>query len=150
MGSAGLFGDVWASWAELIINLVFTILLAPIYGIAGILLGKIISFGLISVFWKPYYVFNNGLHKSVWIYWRGMAPYYLIFAIFVVISLCVRNVVIDKYIDSFITLIIYGAIVAIPIYILFFLFLFLFTNGMKYFVARKPTIYHILQHLTFT
>ena len=48
IGSAGLFGDVWAAWIELAVNLSVTLLLAPTYGIAGILLGKIISFGVIS------------------------------------------------------------------------------------------------------
>ena len=44
IGSAGLFGDVWAAWTELVLNLGVTILLAPSLGMAGILLGKIISF----------------------------------------------------------------------------------------------------------
>ena len=47
LGSAGLFSDVWAAWTELIVNISVTLLLAPTYSIAGILLGKIISFGFI-------------------------------------------------------------------------------------------------------
>ena len=68
LGSAGLFADVWASWTELVVNIAVTLLLAPTYGIAGILLGKIISFGFISSFWKPYYLFNQAFHRSVWEY----------------------------------------------------------------------------------
>lgn len=148
MGSAGLFSDVWASWVELFLNLSVTILLAPTYGIIGILLGKIISFTLISAFWKPYYVFTKGLHKNVREYWKGMTPYYIIFAIFTIISLWLKHSVIDCHVDSLATLIIYGSAVYIPLLTVFFLLLFLFTNGMKYFVARKPEIYHFLQHIT--
>ena len=68
IGASGLYDDVWAAWVELILNLLITLLLAPIYGIIGILLGKIISFSLISFFWKPFYLFSQGFHKSVWEY----------------------------------------------------------------------------------
>lgn len=150
IGSAGLFGDVWAAWTELVLNLGVTILLAPSLGMAGILLGKIISFLFISAFWKPYYLFSRAFHKSVWEYWRGMAPYYIIFAFFTVLSLWFRNAVIDQHTGSFLTLIGYGVAITIPMLIAFFLSLFQFTNGMKYFVARKPAVYHLLQRLTYT
>lgn len=147
MGSAGLFSDVWASWIELFLNLSVTILLAPTYGIIGILLGKIISFTLISAFWKPFYVFNKALHKSVWEYWKGMSPYYIIFAAFTTISLWLKFSFINSHVDSLATLIIYGIAITIPLLTAFFLLLFQFTNGMKYFVARKPAIYHLLQRI---
>ena len=149
IGSAGLFSDVWASWAELIVNISVTLLLAPIYGIAGILLGKIVSFGFISTFWKPYYLFSQAFHRSVWEYWRGMTPYYIIFTIFTVLTIWLKQTVIDPHSDSFFSLAIYGSIVSIPIFTIFFILLFQFTPGMKYFVARKPAIYNILNHITF-
>lgn len=149
IGSAGLFSDVWTAWTELVINLAVTILLAPTYGIIGILLGKIISFFFISVFWKPYYLFSQGFHKSVAIYWRGMAPYYIIFAIFTALSLWLKYSVIDTHVNSFMSLTLYGLAISVPLLALFFIILFLFTTGMKYFIARKPAIYNILNRLTF-
>ena len=149
VGSAGLFSDVWAAWTELIVNISLTLLLAPFYGIAGILLGKIISFGLISSFWKPYYLFSQTFHRSVWDYWRGMAPYYIIFAIFTLLSIWLKQTVITPHSNSFISLALYGSIVAVPLFAIFFILLFWFTPGMKYFVARKPTIYKMLHHITF-
>lgn len=149
MGAAGLYSDVWSNWTELILNLTVTLLLAPSYGIAGILLGKIISFSLISVFWKPYYVFSRGLKKSVWEYWRGMIPYYTIFTVFIVLALWLRNSIVSQEVDSFLSLLLYGAMISIPFLALYFIILFLFTNGMKYFIARKPAVYRILQHITF-
>ena len=148
IGASGLYSDVWAAWAELIINLAITILLAPIYGIIGILLGKIISFSLISLFWKPYYLFSQGFHKSVWEYWKGMAAYYILFVIFAILSLLLKHMIIDIYVDSFGSLVVCGIITYIPLLCAFFVLLFQFTTGMKYFVARKPNIYKILQFIT--
>ena len=149
VGSAGLFSDVWAAWTELIVNISLTLLLAPFYGIAGILLAKIISFGFISSFWKPYYLFSQTFHRSVWDYWRGMAPYYIILAIFTVLSIWLKQAVITPHSNSFISLALYGSLVAVPLFAVFFILLFQFTPGMKYFVARKPTIYKMLNHITF-
>ena len=147
LGSAGQFSDVWAAWAELIVNLSITLILAPTYGIVGILLGKIISFGIISSFWKPYYLFSQTFHKSVWDYWRGMYIYYIIFILCTLLSIWLKQTIIDSHSASFLSLAVYGAAVFIPIFAVFFILLFIFTPGMKYFVARKPAIYKILSHL---
>ncbi len=148
IGASGLYSDVWAAWAELIVNLVITLLLAPFYGIVGILLGKIISFFFISFFWKPYYLFSQGFHKNVWEYWRGMTVYYILFAIFAMLALWARYTVIDNNVDSFVSLALYGAVIYLPLIIVYFILLFQSSKGMKYFVARKPAIYKMLQRIT--
>lgn len=149
MGSAGLFSDTWASWVELILNLSITLLLAPAYGIIGILLGKIISFSLISVFWKPYFLFSQAFHKSVWEYWKGITPFYLIFTVFTVVALWLKQTLIDQHVDSFLSLLTYGILIVIPLFALYFIVMFVSTNGMKYFVARKPILYRAMQRITF-
>lgn len=149
LGSAGLFSDVWASWTELIVNISVTLLLAPTYGIAGILLGKILSFGFISSFWKPYFLFSQSFHRSVWEYWRGMAPYYIIFLLFIFLTIWLKQTIIEQHSDSFLSLAIYGSLVSVPLFATFFILLFLITPGMKYFVARKPAVYKKLNRITF-
>ena len=149
LGAAGLYSDVWAAWAELIVNLLVTLCLAPTYGIIGILLGKIVSFFFISVFWKPYYLFSQGFHKSVWEYWHGMTPYYIIFTLFTILSLWLRHSIVNHHVKSFLSLIVYGAIITIPLLGAYFFILFQFTNGMKFFVARKTVIYNIMQRITY-
>lgn len=149
IGASGLFSDVWAAWAELIINLTVTLLLAPIYGIVGILLGKITSVFFINVFWKPYYLFSQGFHKSVWIFWRGMTPYYILFSIFTILALWLKYTVIDYYADSILMLGVYGIAIIFLLLVAYFILLFQFTKGMKYFVARKPTIYNFVKRFTF-
>jgi len=144
VGSAGLYGDVWTSWAELIINIVVTLCLAPFYGIIGILLGKVVSVFFFNVFWKPYYLFSEGFHKSVWEFWHPMITYYGLFFIFAGLSVAINHLIIDNYVDSWFTLI-SMAILTYPFLLLFyFLSLFVFTRGMKHFIARKPAAYYHL------
>ena len=141
----GLFSDVWAAWTELAVNLTITICLAPFLGIVGILLGKIISVFFIAMFWKPYFLFSRGWKKNVSIYWKGMLPYYLIFAAFVGITLVIRYMVMEAQVTNLLNLAGYGLLTYIPLIFLYFLTLFFLTKGMKYFVARKPGLYHKLK-----
>ena len=143
----GLFSDVWVAWTELALNLAVTLCLAPFFGIVGILLGKIISVFFIAIFWKPYFLFSRGLHQSVYVYWRGMIPYYLIFSLFIVITLLIRYQLIEPEATTLLRLTGYGLATYIPLLLLYFMTLFLLTKGMKYFVARKPAFYHKLKKI---
>ena len=140
----GLFSDVWAAWTELFLNIAVTLCLAPFFGIVGILLGKIVSVFFIAMFWKPYFLFSQGLHKSVAVYWRGMAPYYLIFLAFLAFTLLLRYTLIEPSVHTPSLLIGYSLLTYPSLLLLYFLTLFAITRGMKYFVARRPTLYHFL------
>ena len=140
----GLYSDVWVAWTELGLNICITLCLAPFYGIVGILLGKILSVFFIALFWKPYFLFSRGLKKSVAVYWRGMAPYYIIFACFTLVTLVAYYYVIVPEVTTLPRLLLYGAAVYPLLMVCFFLTLFYFTGGMKYFVARLPAIYRRL------
>ena len=82
---------------------------------------------------------------------RGLNAKWLaiIFAVFTLLSIWLKQTVITPHSNSFISLALYGSIVAVPLFAIFFILLFWFTPGMKYFVARKPTIYKMLHHITF-
>ena len=145
ISACGLFSDVWTAWTELILNLGITLALAPFYGIVGILLGKIISIFFIAFFWKPYFLFSQGLHLPVSNYWKGMCRYYCIFAIFISVILALKCLYIDYHINTMTSLIAYAFAVYIPLLTLYFITLLFTTRGTKYFVARKPKIYRILK-----
>lgn len=147
IGSSGLYGDVWISWAELILNLSVTLALAPSYGIVGILLGKIVSTFIFNVFWKPYYLFSHGFHLSVWEFWRPMLPYYGIFGLYAAGAIILKHQFVDDQMTSWLQLIAYGLVIVPVLLLLYFLTLFVCTRGMKYFVARKPDIYNRLRFL---
>ena len=137
----GLFSDVWAAWTELAVNLIVTLCLAPFYGIVGILLGKIVSVFFIAIFWKPYFLFSQGLHHPIGNYWRGMTKYYTIFSFFCAVTLAIKLFFADPLIDTLPKLLLYAPLVYIPLMLCYFLSMLFFTKGTKYFIARKPAIY---------
>ena len=147
IGANGMYSDIWAVWTEFFLNITITLILAPYYGIVGILLGKIVSIAFSGVIWKPYFLFTSGFHKSVAVFWKGMVPYYISFFSFVTIAILVRNWVVEPYANSLINLMLIGILVFIPIILCYFFSLFFLTKGMKYFVARKPFLYNAINKL---
>lgn len=145
-GACGLFSDVWTAWTELFVNLAVTLATAPFLGIVGILLGKIVSVFFIAMFWRPYFLFKHGLHQEVSVYWKGMAPYYVLFAAFTILSVLLRQYVIESHCSSLLSLAALGLPVFAVLILAYFLLMFAITSGMKYFVARKPIIYNLLTY----
>lgn len=74
--SYGLYADIWAAWTEFGINVCVTVICGLKWGIAGILMGKIVSLLPIVILWKPYYLFTAGFHEPVGVYWRGVVRNY--------------------------------------------------------------------------
>lgn len=74
--SYGLYGDVWAAWAEGIINILVTVAFCIKWGIYGILIGKIVSLFLIVTIWKPIYLFSQGFKEPISTYWNNIFRYY--------------------------------------------------------------------------
>lgn len=68
----GLFADTWSAWVELILNILLTIIGGILWGIAGILLSKIITTSFIGLLWKPYYLFHSGMNLKYSLYWKGV------------------------------------------------------------------------------
>ena len=151
ISACGLFQDVWAAWTELVVNLLVTLALAPYIGIAGILIGKIVSVVFIALLWKPLFLFRNGLHEPVSAYWRSMLPFYLVFAFFLAAALALKVWVIDPmHISSWLLLVAMGAAVLPLLLAVYFLALFIATRGMRYFVARSPKAWRALRFLDFS
>ena len=144
----GLFSDVWAAWTELALNITVTLCLAPFYGIVGILMGKILSVFFIAIFWKPYFLFSQGLNMPVSTYWKGMLPYYSIFFFYCVIAFLLKKYWVDSNVHSLLSLFVNIVVIYIPLLILYLLSQFMLTKGMKYFIARKPFIYERLAKYT--
>lgn len=142
--ACGLFQDVWTAWTELVVNISVTLCLAPFFGIVGILLGKITSVFFIAMFWRPYFLFTKGLNQKVSTYWHGMAPYYLIFAVFAALSILLRYYVVEPYATNLVYLAGCGLLTFPVLIVLYLLVMFASTRGMKYFIARKPKIYKVL------
>ena len=74
----GLFWDVWAPIAEIVINLGVACGCGALWGLPGVLMGGIISQLLIVNIWKPYLLYHWGFKDSIWEYIRGVLRLYSI------------------------------------------------------------------------
>ena len=78
----GIYDDVWAPIAEVVIFLGLAIVFGYFNGLAGILAGMVTSELLIKMLWKPYYLFKKGFEMSVLRhYWPVILKYFAIFAV---------------------------------------------------------------------
>ncbi|NDW12748.1 sugar transporter [Bacteroides sp. 214] len=136
----GLYADTWAAWAETILNIAITVIVASQYGIIGILLGKACSMTLIAVFWKPYYLFKSGFRLPVWSYWKGVAPHYIAFVVCLVIFIPIKNMLIDIHAESLWSMAVKAIIILMPFTGLYFFILLKTTIGMKYAINRIPLV----------
>lgn len=144
----GLFSDVWTAWAELCLNISLTLCLAPLWGITGILIAKILSVFFIAIFWKPFFLFSKGLHLPISVYWKGMSPFYLTFFLFLGINFVINKYLLVHITFSLLKLITYGVVVLLPLYLSYFIALLYTTKGMKHFAARNPFFYkHITKYI---
>ena len=64
----GMFSDVWAPVAKLLLNILLSACLGYFYGLNGVLSGSLISLVAINLCWKPVYLFVLQLHVGLWSY----------------------------------------------------------------------------------
>jgi len=75
IGGYGLFYDVWAAVIESLIFILASIIFGFIYGLNGVLIGPVISTALVIHFWKPYFLFMNGLRRKLFEYYKEVFFY---------------------------------------------------------------------------
>lgn len=133
----GLFRDVWAPIAEVILNLGTACVAGYYWGLPGVLLGGIVSQLIIVNIWKPYFLFKEGFKESVWHYWVGL------FKILLLVGLPMLLVhSLDLYIVSLISpktwlgWIGYACITFISYACFTFLLMFALVGGFRTFVLR--------------
>ena len=133
----GLFRDVWASIAEVIINLSVACLGGYYWGLPGVLLGGIVSPLLIVYIWKPYFLFSEGFKESVWHYWVGF--FKILFFVGVPIFFIYK---LDEYIVSFVPpttwlgWIGYAGVTFISYALITFILMYIFVSAFRTFVLR--------------
>ncbi len=133
----GLFRDVWAPIAEIVLNLGTAIICGSLYGLPGVLMGGIVSQVLIVGIWKPYFLYKSGFGESIWLYWMNFCKYISLVAIpWIVYSLFVVHFIPVIPYESFISWTIYS-LISVCFYAFFaFGLLYICTPGMKKFVSR--------------
>lgn len=113
----GLFSDVWAPFTEMMLNLGFSIVLGRYWNLNGVVMGMIISQTLIMLIWKPYFLFNKGIGRSVLHYWKSFLGHAFLAAMaYVVVSMINRYIHIqcDGFVDliviAFVESVLYGGV----------------------------------------
>ena len=137
----GLFADTWTAWLELFMTIVITLIGGYFWGIAGILLNKVITTTLIGLFWKPYYLFHSGLHLSYSIYWKGASRNFIVS----IISFAASHILLGTFDISpknYLQLLFYGAIGVIIYLAINLTLILLFCKGAKDFYLRVISILH--------
>lgn len=132
----GLFSDVWAPVAEIVINLSVASVGGYFYGLPGVISGGIISQLLIVGIWKPYFLFSRGFNQTVLLYWKGIAIRLLCICIPIATTGLIINLLPPIGMNSFTGWTLH-AIVSVAIYATQLLALMLiFTKGMRDFTRR--------------
>ena len=134
----GLYDDVWAAYAEGIINVTITIAIGYSYGLVGILLGKTISMLLLVVIWKPYYLYRNGFNLPVSTYWQQTLMHMGILIGCLFINLTIKEAFSWNIEPTLVGLFKYSACITLPIIILYSLTLYFFCAGAKDLTQRLP------------
>ena len=97
----GLFGDVWAPFAEASIYIVSALILGPIWGLNGLILAPILSLGIIIYIWKPFWLFSRGFNIPVFKYWEWFLSYMLpVVALFYCIPIICCSVISENDISQ--------------------------------------------------
>jgi Uncharacterized conserved protein len=137
----GLFADTWTAWLELFMTIVITLVGGYLWGIAGILLNKVITTTLIGLLWKPYYLFHSGLHLSYSIYWKGASRNFIVS----IISFMAAHILLGMFdisTNNYFQLLFFG-IIGVLIYLVINLTLiYIFCKGAQDFYSRVISILH--------
>lgn len=137
----GLFHDTWAPITESLLNLSVSIILAMYFGIAGVLIGTLVSVGLIALGWKPYFLYTQGFKTSVIKYWVGFIT--LMFSLclsFIIIYLIVNNFI-EIQSDSWFKLIWSLLKVGLVIIVIYPAIMYLFNTGFRNLSIRFINIF---------
>lgn len=138
----GLFHDIWAPITESILYLGGSCLFGHFWGIAGVLMGGLLSNLIIICTWKPIFLFRSGFKES------PLKNYFIPF--FKRLLLIFVNILMLYYLnelssqlydlDSFIKIGIYGLCLCLIIFPLFYLEFLIFSPGMRDFNHRMVNI----------
>ena len=133
----GLFYDVWAPVAEIIINLSVATICGALWGLPGVLLGGLASQLLIVCIWKPYFLYSKGFKQSVWRYWKSIAFYFSsIFMAWAIMEKCIMPFIAIQPSSSFVLWTVYAIIVVASYSVICFANLLIATTGMRRFTFR--------------
>lgn len=141
----GLYQDVWAPIAEVVMCVIGASIFGYLYKLPGILCGFIIGELLIKMIWKPYYLFKKGFNCSVSkLYWPKVAKYLVICGLTLVIVFFVHSRSTKVLMsESWLGTILYCSVIGLSTFFSLTMMYWLTDNSFKGFVR------HMLQYRLF-
>lgn len=129
----GLFYDVWAPVAESLIFVSVSMICGTIWGLAGVLIGPLVSLFIIVHIWKPYFLYSKGLKLPYRKYIFLVFFYLLLFTIsFMLGSLPITPIQKNLNINTeWMNWILLSVIVSFIYAIVFALFFYLFSTDFR-------------------
>lgn len=90
-----LYRDTWSAWLEAGLNLVISVVGSIYFGLIGVVLGTAVSTTLVTLLWKPYFLFRNGFDRRVLSYYIDLAKYVLVLAGFFILFGFVADIFVE-------------------------------------------------------
>jgi hypothetical protein len=135
-----LFKDVWAPWAEAVINISIAIGVGYYFGLLGVVLGIAVSSLLIVIIWKPYFLYREGFKEKSTEYWLNMLRYLAILAItWLALSPLAHSGWLPEP-TTYLNWILFALCISIPFSILYTIMLYFGAPGMKHLYQRMTPL----------
>lgn len=139
----GLFSDIWAPIVEASIFVAVSMSMGHYYGLAGVLLGPVVSLILIVNIWKPYFLFTRGMKRPLRQYWSLIADYIILLGIAFLIACKITDMVGIDGASSWGNWILKSTIFASVDFIVSFLLFYFLGFGMKDFFIQLLSARHL-------
>ena len=132
----GNYHDTWSAWVEGVINISVTLVSCSLWGLPGVIIGKIASLIPIIVVWKPLFLYRTSFKQSMGHYWKNIAVILACFACsFGIASTCARFLPLNPY-HNFMEWVGYCLILTALFSLLYLSSLLLLTEGAKNMMRR--------------
>ncbi len=134
----GMFQDTWAPLTEAAIYLGGAFVFGYFWGIAGVLMGGVLSNIIIICIWKPYFLFTKGLKEPAFRrYFLPVLKRLLLISVNVVVLCLLNEAVLNRIkLENFLEIGIYGLVLTVIIFPVFYVEFLMFSSGMRDFNKR--------------
>ncbi len=126
-----LYRDVWAAWCEVALNLCISIVGAYYWGLLGVVLGTAVSTGLISLCWKPYFLFRSAFRISSRVYYLSFLKYMAVLLFTALLTAWVLNLAGGISCSGFGEFLLYAAVLFGFTSVVYGGLLYLFSSAMR-------------------
>lgn len=128
----GLFNDIWAPIAEVIIMIGVAVIFGIKYGLLGVMMGPFASFILIVCIWKPVFLYMKGFKEKSLSYWLNIVTYLSLSGVSIGITIFIKDYIVGYFnLDNILQLIAYTLICTLSLITIYTPIMWVFGKGFK-------------------